>query len=127
LTARLATSRRSLKEFLLDQTRVAGVGNIYSCEALWHAALDPRRTANSLSAKESAKLHKAIVSVLQRALECCLDPAPVFREPDWWVEGLEKILRAYQREGLPCKRCGEPIERIEQGGRSTYCCRNCQK
>jgi formamidopyrimidine-DNA glycosylase len=83
LTARLATSRRSLKEFLLDQTRIAGIGNIYSCEALWHAALDPRRTANSLCAKESAKLHKAIVSVLQRALECCLEPAPVFREPDW--------------------------------------------
>jgi formamidopyrimidine-DNA glycosylase len=127
LAAKLASSRRPLKEFLLDQSRVAGIGNIYSCEALWQAALDPRRRANSLSAKESRKLHKAIVSVLRRALECCLEPAPNFRDPDWWFQGLEKILRTYQREGLPCKRCGEPVQRIEQGGRSTYCCNNCQK
>jgi formamidopyrimidine-DNA glycosylase len=127
LASKLAASRRPLKEFLLDQARVAGIGNIYSCEALWHAALDPRRAANSLSAKESRKLHKAIVSVLRRALKCCLEPAPSFRDPDWWFQGLEKILRTYQREGLPCKRCGELIERIEQGGRSTYCCTKCQK
>jgi formamidopyrimidine-DNA glycosylase len=127
LTAKLSTSRRPLKEFLLDQGRIAGIGNIYSCEALWHAGLDPRRAANSLNAKESAKLYKAIVSVLRRALECCLDPAPVFRNPDWWFQGLDKMVRAYQQEGLPCKRCGEPIQRIEQGGRSTYCCTNCQK
>jgi formamidopyrimidine-DNA glycosylase len=126
LAAKLAGSRRPLKEFLMDQSRVAGIGNIYSCEALWRAALDPRRSANSLSAKESAKLHKAIVSVLRRALECCLDPAPSFRDPDWWFQGLEKILRTYQREGLPCKRCGELIRRIEQGGRSTYYCAKCQ-
>jgi len=89
--------------------------------------LDPRRPANSLSRTDSAKLHKAIVSVLRRALECCLDPAPDFREPQWWFQGLEKILRAYQREGLPCRRCGRAIRRIEQGGRSTYCCLHCQK
>jgi formamidopyrimidine-DNA glycosylase len=127
LSAKLAVTRRPLKEFLLDQVHIAGIGNIYSCEALWHATLDPRRSANSLSEKESAKLHKAIVSLLRRALECCLDPAPVFRDPAWWFQGLDKILCTYQREGLPCKRCKEPIQRIEQGGRSTYCCMNCQK
>jgi len=127
LRTKLAASKRPVKEFLLDQTRIAGIGNIYSCEALWHAALDPRRPAESLNAKESEKLHKAIVSVLRRALECCLDPAPEFRDPDWWFQGLDMILRAYQREGLPCKRCGGPIQRIEQGGRSTYCCLSCQK
>lgn len=127
LAAKLSASRRPLKEFLLDQARVAGIGNIYSSEALWHAALSPRRAANSLSAKESAKLHKAIVSVLRCALKCCLEPAPSFRDPDWWFQGIDKILRTYQREDLPCKRCGNPIQRIEQGGRSTYCCTNCQK
>jgi formamidopyrimidine-DNA glycosylase len=116
-----------LKEFLPDQSKIAGIGNIYSAEALWHARLDPRRPANSLSRTDSAKLHKAIVSVLRRALECCLDPAPDFRDPRWWFQGLEKILRAYQREGLPCRRCGRAIRRIEQGGRSTYCCLHCQK
>jgi formamidopyrimidine-DNA glycosylase len=127
LHSRLSTSRRPLKEFLLDQSKIAGIGNIYSAEALWHARLDPRRPANSLSRKESARLHKAIVSVLRRALECCLDPAPDFRDPQWWFQGLEQFLNAYQREGLPCRRCGRAVRRIEQGGRSTYCCLHCQK
>jgi formamidopyrimidine-DNA glycosylase len=125
--ALLAESRRPLKEFLLDQTRVAGIGNIYSCESMWHARIDPRRRANSLNKKEAAKLYKAIVSVLRRALECCLKPAPDFRDSSWWFQGLEKILRAYGREDQPCRRCGEPIRRIEQGGRSTYFCKHCQK
>jgi formamidopyrimidine-DNA glycosylase len=127
LWAELKSSRRPLKEFLLDQTHIAGLGNIYSCEALWRAALDPRRPAHSLNRAETAKLYKGIVSTLRRALECCLDPAPTFHDPQWWFQGLEKILRAYQRQGLPCKRCGNLIQRIEQGGRSTYCCLHCQK
>lgn len=127
LSEMLAASKRPLKEFLLDQTRVAGIGNIYSCESLWHARLNPRRRANTLKREEARRLHKAIVSVLARALECCLHPAPDFRDPHWWFQGLEKILRAYGREGKPCRRCGEPIRRIAQGGRSTYCCRRCQK
>ena len=127
LRALLASSKRPLKEFLLDQTKVAGIGNIYSCESMWHARLDPRQRANSLSVGEAGKLHKAIVSVLARALECCLHPAPDFRDPEWWFQGLEKILRAYDREGEPCRRCGDPILCIEQGGRSTYFCGRCQK
>lgn len=123
----LATSRRPLKEFLLDQSRVAGIGNIYSCESLWHAKLDPRRRANSLKAAEAHRLHKAIVSVLARALECCQHPPPDFRDANWWFQGLEKILRAYDREGKPCRRCGNAIKRIAQGGRSTYFCAHCQK
>jgi formamidopyrimidine-DNA glycosylase len=126
LHTKLKASKRPVKEFLLDQTRIAGIGNIYSGEALWHARVNPRRAARSLSHKESAALHKAIVSVLRRALECCLHPAPSFRDPEWWFQDLEKILRVYQREGLPCERCGRQIKRIEQGGRSTYCCLHCQ-
>jgi formamidopyrimidine-DNA glycosylase len=123
----LSASKRPLKDFLLDQTRVAGIGNIYSCESLWHARLDPRRRANTLKPQEARRLHKGIVSVLARALECCLHPAPDFRNPEWWFQGLEKILRVYGREGKPCRRCGEPIRRIKQGGRSTYCCGRCQQ
>jgi formamidopyrimidine-DNA glycosylase len=127
LRTKLQASRRPVKEFLMEQARVAGIGNIYSGEALWHARLDPRRAAHSLSGREPARLHKAIVSVLRRALECCLDPAPDFRNPEWWFQGLDKIVRTYQREGLPCKRCGREIKRVEQGGRSTYFCVHCQK
>jgi formamidopyrimidine-DNA glycosylase len=123
----LAGSKRPLKEFLLDQRHVAGIGNIYSCESLWHARLHPRRRAPTLSPTESRRLHKAIVSVLERALECCLHPGPDFRDPSWWFQGLEKILRVYGREGKPCRRCREPVQRIAQGGRSTYFCRRCQK
>jgi formamidopyrimidine-DNA glycosylase len=123
----LSASRRPLKEFLLDQKRVAGLGNIYSCESLWRARLDPRRRANSLNSQEALRLHKAIVSVLKRALECCLHPAPDFRDPQWWFQGLETLLRAYGRQGESCRRCGRPIRRIAQGGRSTYYCGRCQK
>jgi|SRR5215831_2723174 len=125
-TRLLKASRRPLKEFLLDQSHVAGIGNIYASESMWHAKIDPRRRANSLSKSEAAKLHKAIVSVLRRALECCLHPAPDFRNPAWWFEGLEKILRAYGLENKPCRTCGSVIRRIEQGGRGTYFCKHCQ-
>jgi formamidopyrimidine-DNA glycosylase len=127
LHERLARSKRPLKEFLLDQTRIAGIGNIYSSEALWHARLSPWLRADSLDREKAAKLHKAIVYVLRRALECCEHPAPDFRDPSWWFQGLEEILRAYQREDLPCRRCQRPIVRAEQGGRSTYYCKHCQK
>src|SRR6266436_7005268 len=120
-------SKRPLKDFLLDQSRVAGIGNIYSCESLWRARLHPRRRTHTLKPEEARRLHKAIVSVLRRALECCLHQAPDFRNPQWWFQGLETILRAYGREGKPCRRCGEPIRRIAQSGRSTYYCAHCQK
>jgi formamidopyrimidine-DNA glycosylase len=123
----LDASKRPLKEFLLDQTRVAGIGNIYSSESLWRARLNPRRRSNTLKPPEALRLHKAIVSVLSRALECCLHPAPDFRDPQWWFQGLESILRVYGREGKPCRRCRAPIQRMAQGGRPTYYCRRCQK
>ena len=127
LERKLQDSKREVKEFLTDQPKIAGIGNIYSCEALWRARLNPLRRAHSLNRAEARRLHKAIVSVLRRALECCLNPAPDFVDPQWWFQGLETILRAYQREGEPCKRCGQPIRRLEQGGRSTYYCPKCQK
>ncbi|HXZ12339.1 MAG TPA: DNA-formamidopyrimidine glycosylase [Candidatus Sulfotelmatobacter sp.] len=122
----LAASRRPLKLFLLDQGKIAGIGNIYSCEAMWRARIDPRRRAHRLSAAEARRLHKSIVDVLRRALECCRNPAPDFRDPSWWFQGLERILRVYDREGKACRRCGRAIRRIEQGGRSTFFCAKCQ-
>jgi formamidopyrimidine-DNA glycosylase len=118
---------RPLKILLMDQTRIAGIGNIYATESLWRAHLSPLRRSDLLSAVEARTLHKAVVSVLTRALECCLHPPPDFRDPQWWFTGLETMLRAYGREGQPCRRCGSKIRRIEQGGRSTYFCAHCQR
>jgi len=123
----LRTSRQPLKLFLLDQTRIAGIGNIYSNKAMWRARIDPRRPANRVTPAEAKRLHKAIVDVLRRALECCLHPAPDFRDPEWWFQGLERILRVYGREGETCSRCRQLVQRIEQAGRSTYWCARCQK
>ena len=127
LQALLEKARRPLKLLLMDQARIAGLGNIYSSEALWHARLDPRRRADRLEPHEARRLHKAIVYVLRRALECCLRPTPDFRDPEWWFQGLEKMLRAYGREGERCRRCGGRIQRIKQSGRASYFCPGCQR
>jgi formamidopyrimidine-DNA glycosylase len=66
------------------------------------ARLSPRRASNRLVAQKTRQLHKAVVSVLARALECCLHPAPDFRDPQWWFTALENMLRVYGREGQSC-------------------------
>jgi formamidopyrimidine-DNA glycosylase len=123
----LRRSARPLKLLLLDQSRIAGLGNIYSSEALWQARLDPRRRASHVPPAGARRLHKAIVSILRAAIECCSNPRPDFRDPDWWFQGLERILGVYDREDKPCRRCASRVRRIEQGGRSTYFCPRCQK
>jgi formamidopyrimidine-DNA glycosylase len=69
---------------------------------------------------EARRLHKSIVEVLRRALECCCNPAPNFRDRKWWFQGLEPIPRVYGREEKGCRACGEPVQRIEQGGYSAF-------
>ena len=69
--------------------------------------------------RKTRRLHKAIVSVLRRALECCLHPAPDFRDAQWRFQGIEDILRVYDRDGKLCRRCGVLVRRIAQGGRSS--------
>lgn len=123
----LKTSKRPLKLFLLDQEKIAGIGNIYSSEAMWRARISPNCRANRLNIAAARRLHKAIVDVLHRALECCSNPAPDFRDPNWWFQGLESILQVYGREGKKCRACREPVKRFEQGGRSTYFCAKCQR
>jgi formamidopyrimidine-DNA glycosylase len=126
-----AGSRAPIKHLLLDQRKIAGIGNIYAAEALWRAKLDPRRTARSLEGDEIAALHEAIVSVLLEAIDqlgttlgtSVSDYKPTGEMPG----GFQNLLSVYARESEPCARCSNTIERIVQAGRSTYLCPSCQR
>jgi formamidopyrimidine-DNA glycosylase len=124
-------SRAPIKQLLLDQRKVAGIGNIYAAEALWRARIDPRRPANALSKAEMGRLHKAIVGVLGEAiaqLGTTLGTSVSDYRPTAVEDGLfQNHLAVYGREGEPCERCGEGIERVIQAGRSTCFCPACQR
>jgi formamidopyrimidine-DNA glycosylase len=126
-----AASKAPIKQLLLDQKKVAGIGNIYAAEALWRAKLDPRRKANELSRAEVGRLHKAIVSVLEEAVESLgttLGTSVSDYHPTTTDAGsFQNHLAVYGREGEPCERCGEGIERVIQAGRSTCFCPACQR
>jgi len=113
----LSRRRVAIKIALLDQRVLAGVGNIYAAEALWLARVDPKAIASSLSPARCGRLLEAIRAVLVKAQES------VGRYRDDGVGRFE----VYDREGLPCSRCGHRIRRIVQGGRSTYYCPHCQR
>jgi len=123
-------SSAPLKTVLLDQTRIAGLGNIYATEALWHAGLDPRRPASSLDDREVAALHASIRSTLEDAIAAMGstlgDGVSDYRDPAGERGRFQPRLEAYRRAGEPCRRCGGTIERIVQAGRSTYLCTGCQ-
>jgi formamidopyrimidine-DNA glycosylase len=114
LGAALAKRRGPIKPALLDQKLVAGLGNIYAAEALWRARISPFFRADALSVRQVRALRSAIAAVIKRATGS--------RYTDDDTVGLD----VYGREGLPCRRCGTPIERVMQAGRSTYYCPSCQ-
>ncbi|MDD5265292.1 MAG: bifunctional DNA-formamidopyrimidine glycosylase/DNA-(apurinic or apyrimidinic site) lyase [Candidatus Bipolaricaulis sp.] len=129
LAALLSRSRAPIKPFLLNQRKIGGMGNIYAAEALWRARIDPRRRANELTGVEVGRLHKAIVEVLTEAiarLGTTLGSSVSDYRPTSG-EGGSFRLAVYGREGEPCSRCGEPIERVIQAGRSTCFCPKCQR
>ena len=105
---------------LLDQRVVAGLGNIYTAEALWEARINPQTPSNTLSRARVARLRDAIRAVLERA------PAGRYYATDV-PDGTDEVWRAYGREGEPCARCNRAITRIVQAGRSTFYCAKCQR
>jgi len=123
----LQKSRASLKGFLLDQRRIAGIGNIYACEILYESGLSPLRGANTLDEGEVQGLWEAIRKVLQQALEWGGTTLQAYTDA-WGAEGgFQDRLKVYGREGATCPRCGQVIQRFKQGGRSTYYCPGCQR
>lgn len=126
LAARFAGTRGPIKMALLDQARVAGIGNIHASEALFFARLHPMRTTPSLTARDWQHLHAGIQESLARALDE-LDRLDAHGEPLVYLSaGGENPFLVYDREGEPCPRCGKPLVREVHGGRSSYLCRHCQ-
>jgi formamidopyrimidine-DNA glycosylase len=126
LTAQLTSSRSPIKSVLLDQGRIAGIGNIYASEALHRAAIDPRRSARSLGPLEVKRLHRAIRAVLRDALAGSGTSLRDYRALNGRAGSFQNRLRVYGREGEPCRRCASAVTRIVQAGRSTYYCSGCQ-
>src|SRR5215211_4206557 len=124
----LSRSKRSLKQLLLDQTRVLGLGNIYAVEALFLAGVHPLKPANRLSKPRARKLYHAIRQVLHEAIEAGSTLQINIADGNGSYFGTrERFWRVYEREGEPCVNCGSKIKRIVQGGRSTYYCPRCQR
>jgi formamidopyrimidine-DNA glycosylase len=110
-----ARRRGPIKPVLLDQRVIAGLGNIYAAESLWHAKISPLTNAAALSQKQVAELLRAIRKVIKAATGARYTDSDVSR------------LAVYDREGKACRRCGRTIERVVQAGRSTYYCPGCQR
>ena len=126
LAARLAASKRDIKAFLMDQSRVAGLGNIYVCEALHRAGVAPTRRSDSL-VKRAPALHAAIVAVLADGIANRGTSFSDYVDADGQSGGNQHTLSVYGREREPCPGCGAPVRRLVQAGRSTFFCRRCQK
>ncbi|MGB2752879.1 MAG: bifunctional DNA-formamidopyrimidine glycosylase/DNA-(apurinic or apyrimidinic site) lyase [Pyrinomonadaceae bacterium] len=128
LSSILKTSKRSLKEFLLDQTKVCGLGNIYAAEAIFAAGIHPAIAANKVAAKKVPLLYAAIRDVLRIAIAHAegLPVNPEDLEGGYFSAGGDEWM-VYDREKDPCRNCNTPIVRLKQGGRSTYFCRKCQR
>jgi formamidopyrimidine-DNA glycosylase len=118
------SSRAAIKLLLMNQRRIAGLGNIYAAEALHRAGIDPRRIAAHLGRPRLVRLHAAIRDVLREGLRSAV---AAYQRPGRFDEAESFECAVYDREGLPCPRCGRAIRRIRQGGRSTYFCPGCQR
>lgn len=120
-------SRTPIRNWLLDQRHVVGIGNIYANEALFRARIRPDRPANSLGADEAARLRDAIRDVLEAAIRVRGTTFRDYRDATGEAGGFEPLLQVYGREGEPCRVCGTPIERIVLSNRSAFFCPRCQR
>ena len=126
LKRRLAGRSAAIKLLLLDQGIVAGLGNIYVCEALYRAGIHPKRAGGSVSLARLERLVVAIREVIDEAIEAGGSTLRDFASPDGELGYFSKTFAVYDREGKPCG-CGGTVKRFVQGGRSTFYCPACQR
>ena len=132
LAQALRGKKAPLKAALLDQRIIAGLGNIYVCEALYRARLSPRRKAGTLVKKNGHDprlddLVRHIRDVLNEAIRAGGSTLRDYAQPNGEAGAYQQRFDVYDREGKPCRNCGKPIKRIVQSGRSTFYCAHCQK
>jgi formamidopyrimidine-DNA glycosylase len=128
LSDELRAARRDLKSFLMDQTRIAGLGNIYVCEALFRARIDPRKPAGHVSRQALERLVPAIRAVLEQSIGDGGSSLRDYARPDGELGYFASRFDVYDREGEPCRApCTGTVKRIVQSGRSTWFCPRCQK
>ncbi|HWX74094.1 MAG TPA: zinc finger domain-containing protein, partial [Solirubrobacteraceae bacterium] len=118
--------RAPIKALLLDQRRVAGVGNIYADESLFAARIHPRRPAGSLSARQRASLLESVVAALRAGIDARGASIDDFRHVDGVRGAFQEQFLVYGRAGEPCVRCGREVVRILVAGRGTFVCERCQ-
>jgi formamidopyrimidine-DNA glycosylase len=119
-------SRAPVKAFLLDQTKVAGVGNIYADEALFRARVHPLRPAKRLTRAQCAALRDAVIVSLEAGIAAKGASIDDFRHPDGVQGSFQDRFLVHRREGEPCPVCGRPIRKLRAAGRGTYVCEGCQ-
>jgi len=128
LAGALKGKRTSIKAALLDQRVVAGIGNIYACEALFHSGVSPKRSAHTVQGERADRLVAAIKKVLNQAIKAGGSSLRDHRQPDGELGYFQKRFAVYDREGQPCPHgCADTVRRFAQGGRSTFWCPRCQK
>ena len=123
----LKKSKKPIKSHLLDQTLVAGLGNIYVDEVLWRAKVHPSRISNSLSVQEARKVHDQTIEVLGQAVEKGGSTIRTYTNAFGEDGTMQDFHQVYDKAGQACSRCGFIIEKIQLGGRGTHFCPKCQR
>lgn len=119
--------KTKIKLLLMDQSKIAGIGNIYASEILFEAGILPARPADKIDCKELKKLYKSIKNVLNKAIELRGTSDSDYRDTSGAQGGFQKVLKVYRRTGKKCGRCGTIILRETIGQRGTFYCPVCQK
>jgi formamidopyrimidine-DNA glycosylase len=127
LAEALEGRKAPVKAAILDQRRLAGVGNIYADEALWRAQIHPLEPAGELTHTEVAALHRGIRAALRAGIARQGATLRDYRTPDGASGAMQHEFKVYGREGEPCDRCGTPIEKTRAAGRGTWYCPTCQQ
>ncbi|WP_112061719.1 bifunctional DNA-formamidopyrimidine glycosylase/DNA-(apurinic or apyrimidinic site) lyase [Hyphomonas pacifica] len=116
-----------IKAALLDQSIIAGLGNIYVCEALWRSGISPKRRASTVPGQRAARLAPAINEVITEAIEAGGSSISDFASTNGELGYFQHSFAVYAREGQACRNCGGPIKRLVQSGRSSFFCSTCQR